>query len=113
MPLGAPFLGYLYLELDQLHYNELAGSLYHIVDFGVSIVMLQAFAWEHSRNYVNIGKGVSDIHDTKRMISLGIVDGEDRFFGFEHGLPLLMKWMALKVWGLPAIDSLDTSSDFI
>ena len=47
------------------------------------------------------------------MISLGIVDGEERFFGFEHGLPLLMKWMALKVWGLPTIDSLDTTFDFI
>ena len=47
------------------------------------------------------------------MISLGIVDGEERFFGFEHGLPLLMKWMALKVWGLSTIDLLDTTSDFI
>jgi len=113
LPLGALFLGCLYLELDQLHYNELAGSLYHIVDSEVSIVKLQAFAWERSRNYVNVGKSVSDIHDTKRVILLGIVDGEERFFGFEHGLPLLMKWMALEVWGLSAIDSLDTVSDFI
>ena len=113
LPLGALFLGCLYSELDQLHYNELAGSPYHIVDSGVSIVMLQAFSWEHSRNYVNIGKSVSDIHDTKRVISLGIVNGEERFFGFEHGLTLLMKWMALKVWGLPTLDSLDTASDFI
>ena len=44
LPLGALFLGCLYSKLDQLHYNELASSLYHIVDFGVSIVMLQAFA---------------------------------------------------------------------
>ena len=113
LSLGALFLGCLYSKLDQLHYNELASSLYHIVDSGVSIVMLQAFAWEHSRNYVNIGKSVSDIHDTKRVISLGIVDGEDRFFRFKHGLPLLMKWMALKVWGLLAIDSLDIAYDFI
>ena len=47
------------------------------------------------------------------MISLGIVDSEEKFFGFEHGLPLLMKWMALKVWGLPTIDSLDITFDFI
>ena len=47
------------------------------------------------------------------MISIGILDGEERFFGFEHGLPLLMKWMALKVWGLSTIDSLDTASNFI
>ena len=56
LPLGALFLGCLYSELDQLHYNELAGSPYHIVDSGVSIVMLQAFAWEHSRNYVDIDR---------------------------------------------------------
>ena len=34
-------------------------------------------------------------------------------FGFEHGLPLLMKLMALKVWGLLVIGSLDTASVFI
>jgi len=79
----------------------------------VSMVVLQAFAWECSRNYVNIGKSVSDIRDTKRVISLGIVNGEERFFEFKHGLPLSMKWMALKVWGFLAIDSLDTTSDFI
>ena len=93
--LGALILGCLYSELDQIHYNELAGSSYHIVDSGVSIVMLQAFAWEHSRNYLKVGKSVSDIRDTKRVI--GVLDGEERFFGFEHGLPLLMKWMALRV----------------
>ena len=113
LPLGALFLGCFYLELDQLHHNEIAGSPYHIVDSGVSIVMLQAFAWGHSKKYVNVGKSVSDIRDTKRVISLGIVDGEERFFRFEHGLPLLMRWMALKVWGLLAIDSLDTAFDFI
>ena len=63
LPLGALFLGCLYSELDQLHYNELAGSPYHIVDSGVSIVMLQAFAWERLRNYLKVGKSVSDIHD--------------------------------------------------
>ena len=97
LPSGALFLGCLYLELDQLHYNELVGSLYHIVDTGVSIVMLQAFVWERSRRYLNVGKSVSEIHDTKRVISIGIIDGKERFLGFEHGLPLLMKWMALKV----------------
>ena len=113
LPSGALFLGYLYLELDQLHYNELAGSLYHIVDTGVSIVMLQVFVWEHSRRYLNVGKRVSEIRDTKRVILIGIIDGEERFLGFEYGLPLLMKWMALKVRGLPLICSLDIASDFI
>ena len=113
LPSGALFLGCLYLELDQLHYNELVGSLYHIVDTGVSIVMLQVFVWEHSRRYLNVGKRVSEIRDTKRVILIGIIDGEERFLGFEYGLPLLMKWMALKVRGLPLICSLDIASDFI
>nr|POF22770.1 hypothetical protein CFP56_09747 [Quercus suber] len=77
LSLGALFLGCLYSKLDQLHYNELAGSPYHIVNSEVSIVMLQAFAWERSRNYINVGKSVSGICDTKRVISLGIVDGDD------------------------------------
>ena len=47
------------------------------------------------------------------MISIGILDGEERFFEFKRGLPLLIKWMALKVWGLPVIGSLDTAFDFI
>ena len=55
---------------------------YHIADSRVSIVMLQAFAWEHSKKYVNVGKSVSDIRDTKRVILLGIVNGKERFFGF-------------------------------
>ena len=113
LPLGALFLGYLYSELDQLHYNELAGSPYHIVDSGVSIVMLQAFAWERLRNYLKVGKSVSDIHNTKRVISIRVVYSEERFFRFEHGIPLLMKRMALKVWALLAIDSLDIASNLI
>ena len=113
LPLDALFLGCLCSELDQLHYNNLAGSPYHIVDSGVNILILQASAWECSRSYLNAGKSVSDIHETKRVILIGNLDGEDRFFGFEHGLPLLMKWMALKVWDLSVIGSLDTASDFI
>ena len=113
LPLSAIFLGYLYSKLDQLHHNELVGSPYHIVDSGLSIVMLQAFAWERSGNCLKVGKSVSDIRGTKRVIWIGVLDGEERFFKFEYGLPLLMKWMALKVGGFLAIDSLDTTSDFI
>ena len=39
-------------------------------------MMLQAFAWERSRNYLKVGKSVSDIRDTKRVILIGILDGE-------------------------------------
>ena len=80
LPLGALFFGCLYSELDQLHYNELAGSPYHIVDSGVNIVILQGFAWERSRSYLNVGKSGSDIHDTKRVILIGNLNGEDRFW---------------------------------
>ena len=107
LPLGTLFLGCLYSELDQLHYDELASSLYHIVD------SLQAFAWERSRSYINRGKSIGEIRRTKRMILIDNPHGEDRFFGFKHNLPLLMKWMALKVRDLPVIGSLDTVFDFI
>ena len=70
--LSALFLGYLYSKLDQLHHNELVGSPYHIVDSGVSIVMLQAFAWERSGNCLKVGKSVSDIRGTKRVIWTGV-----------------------------------------
>ncbi|XP_065619786.1 uncharacterized protein LOC136063385 [Quercus suber] len=113
LPLGTLFLGCLYLELDQLHYDELASSPYHIVDSGVNIVMLQAFAWERSRSYINIGKSIGEICRTKRVILIDNPDGEDWFFGFKHSLPLLMKWMTLKVRSFPVISSLDTISDFI
>ena len=59
--------------------------------------MLQVFVWEHSKRYLNVGKSVSEICVSKRVISIGIIDGEERFLGSEHGLPLLMKWMALNV----------------
>nr|POE66931.1 hypothetical protein CFP56_49511 [Quercus suber] len=58
-------------------------------------------------------ESISEIGKTKRVILTGNLDGEDRFLGFEHDLPLLMKWMALKVCSLPAIGSLDTVADFI
>ena len=54
--LGALFLACLYSELDQLHHNELASSPIQIVDSGVNIVTLQAFAWECSRSYLSVGK---------------------------------------------------------
>lgn len=76
-------------------------------------MMLQAFTWECSRSYLSVGKSISEICKTKRVTLTGNPDGEDRFLGFEHGLPSLMKWMALKVWSLPAIGSLDTAADLI
>ena len=39
-------------------------------------------------------------------------NGELQFLGFEDGLPLLMKWMGLKVWNLPLITLLDDRAHF-
>ena len=41
------------------------------------------------------------------MIGPAGPNGELQFLGFKDGLPLLMKWMGLKVWNLPSITLLD------
>ena len=41
------------------------------------------------------------------MVKATSPNGELQFLGFEDGLPLLMKWMGLKVWNLPSITLLD------
>ena len=46
------------------------------------------------------------------MIGPAGLDGELQFLGFEDGLPLLMKWMGLKVWKLPSITLLDDGGHF-
>ena len=43
-------------------------------------MILQAFVWECSRSYLNVGKSVSDIRETKRVILIGNPNGEDRIF---------------------------------
>ena len=39
-------------------------------------------------------------------------NGELQFLSFEDDLPLLMKWMGLKVWNLPSITLLDDGAHF-
>ena len=46
------------------------------------------------------------------MVELARPNGELQFLGFEDGLPLLMKWMGLKVWNLPSITLLDDGAHF-
>ena len=43
-------------------------------------MILQAFAWERSRSYLNVGRSVCDIRETKRVILIRNPDGEDNFF---------------------------------
>ena len=46
------------------------------------------------------------------MVELARPNGELQFLGFEDGLPLLMKWMGLKVWNLPSITLLEDWAHF-
>ena len=46
------------------------------------------------------------------MVKATSPNGELQFLGFEDGLPLLMKWMGLKVWNLPSITLLDDGAHF-
>ena len=61
LPLGTLFLGTLYSELDRLHSDELEGSLYHIIESSVNVVLLQNFKWEYLKGYADIGKDVGDV----------------------------------------------------
>ena len=53
--------GTLYSELNRLHSDELEGSSYHIIESTVNVVLLQTFIWEHSKDYVVVGKDVGDV----------------------------------------------------
>ena len=97
LPLGTLFLGTLYSELDRLHSDELEGSLYHIIESSVNVVLLQNFKWEYLKDYADIGKDVGDVKMANWVVQDAGPSGELQFLGFEDGLPLLMKWMGLKV----------------
>ena len=101
-------LGTLYFELDRLRSDELEGSPYHIIESSINVVLLQTFIWEHSKDYVDVG----DVKVTNWVVGVAGPDGELQFLGFEDGLPLLMKWMGLKVWNLPSITLLDDGAHF-
>ena len=108
LPFGTLCLGTLYSKLDRLRSDELEGSLYHIIDSSINVVLVQTFMWEHSKDYVDVG----DVKASNWVIGLAGPDGELQFLGFENGLPLLMKWMGLKVWNLPSITLLDDGGHF-
>nr|POF22431.1 hypothetical protein CFP56_74740 [Quercus suber] len=99
LPLGTLCLGTLYSELDRLHSDELEGSPCHIIESSVNVVLLQTFIWEHSKDYVNVGKDVGDVKMANWVVQAAGPNGELQFLGFEDGLPLLMKWMGLKNLG--------------
>ena len=61
LPLGALCLSTLCFEHDRLRSDELEGSLYHIIEFSVNVVLFQTFMWEHSKDYVDIGEDVGDV----------------------------------------------------
>ena len=108
LPFGALCLGTLYSKLDRLRSDELEGSPYHIIESSINVVLLQTFIWEHSKDYVDVG----DVKVTNWVVGVAGPDGELQFLGFEDGLPLLMKWMGLKVWNLPSITLLDDGAHF-
>ena len=112
LPLGTLCLGTLYSELDRLRNDELEGLPYHIIESSINVVLLQTFIWEHSKNYIDVGKDVGDVKATNWVVGAVGPNGELQFLGFEDGLPLLMKWMGLKVWNLPSITLLDGRAHF-
>ena len=112
LPLGMLCLGTLYSKLDRLHSDELEGSPYHIIESSINVVLLQTFIWEHSKDYVDVGKDVGNVKATNWVVRATGLNGKLQFLGFENGLPLLMKWMGLKVWNLPSITLLNDGAYF-
>ena len=68
LPLGTLCLGTLYSKLDRLHSDELEGSPYHIIEYSINVVLLQTFMWEHSKDYVDVGKDVGDVKASNWVI---------------------------------------------
>nr|POF18129.1 hypothetical protein CFP56_59564 [Quercus suber] len=68
LPLGTLCLGTLYPELDKLHNDELERPPYHIIKFSIHVVLLQTFIWEHLRDYIDVGKDVSDVKVTNWVV---------------------------------------------
>lgn len=64
LPLGTLCLGTLYSKLDKLRNDELEGSLYHIIESSINVVLLQTFIWEHLKDYIDVGKDVGDVKAT-------------------------------------------------
>ena len=76
LSLGTLCLGTLYSELDRLHSDELEGSPYHIIESNINVVLLQTFIWEHSKDYVDVGKDVSDVKVTNWVVGAAGPNGE-------------------------------------
>ena len=112
LPLGTLCLGTLYSKLDRLRSDELEVSPYHIIESSINVVLLQTFIWEHLKDYVDVGNDVGDVKASNWVIGPASPDGKLQFLGFENGLPLLMKWMGLKVWNLSSITLLDDGCHF-
>ena len=70
-----------------MHSDELEGSPYHIIESSINVVLLQTFMWEHSNDYVDVGKDVGDVKASNWVIGPIGLDGELQFLGF--------KWLTL------------------
>lgn len=90
LPLGTLCLGTLYSELDRLRSDELERYLYHIVEYCVNVVLLQAFMWEHLEDYINVGKDVGVVKMSNWAVQAAGPNGEFQFFGFDRGFNSLV-----------------------
>ncbi|GKU89662.1 hypothetical protein SLEP1_g3775 [Rubroshorea leprosula] len=64
LPLASLMLGTLYHMLDLLHFDEILGASYYIIESHVCLSLLQMFAWERFRPYhfgcVTSGKALKE-----------------------------------------------------
>ena len=109
-PLGALYLGNLYIHLDRLHDDEVEGSSYHAVESLINVTLLQVFVMEHLRTFVGHAKTSKAVRD-RVLRSLG--DGKGFLSKFSGGFLILFKWVGVKVSEVSWMDDFDDEVKFV
>jgi hypothetical protein len=103
-PLTAIFLCHLYLQLDSICLDEICGGSCHFITACFNSSALQTFLWEHSLSYLELGNDNSQIREKFRNISRHILS---RYPNLELNLPLVYRWVGLRVKDPDLIPSLN------
>ena len=98
------FLGHLYSQLDLLHDYEVERDSCHILVVAFNTTVLQTFLWEYSVNYIFAAKDKVVVWGKFSDLSQRFLD---HFPDFWDNLPLVYRWVGLKIWDHDFVASLD------
>ncbi len=103
-PLAAMFLGHLYLQLDSICLDEVCSGSCQFITACFNSSALQTFLWEHSLNYLEVGNDNNQIREKFRNMPRHILS---RSPDLKVNLPLVYRWVGLRVKDLDLVPSLD------